>query len=514
MRSSFIKSLSIFALLLLTKIAYATPNDGLCPGNQKFTTQNQITTYFKTYPNCTIISGDVVITTDEITDLSPFKRIKTILGTLRVWKNNTITSFEGFDNLQQAEALDISATAIKNFVGFNQLQRLVGKSKTINFSYNSSLTTINGFNNLQSAADILFENNNDLTSISGFDKLTSVDCVIDIDDNNKLQSIAGFTSLKNINNQCVYDSDYPIPRWFKGVYILANPELSNISGFDSLQTTSGLTFDSSDKLASISATSFLQVQQVNGNFEMTHNAIFNNLDNFSNIKKVTGDFYVSYAPNITSFSSFKNLQEIDGALKLYGMSAIKDFSGLSNLSVLGAIDVQYLNSLTNVTGLENIKQIPKGFELSHNDNLADISALKGLSAIGGSINITADPLLNSLSSFDNLTTQLPYELPDRSKVLTLQISDNKALTSITALSHFNAKFDALKIDNNFSLPSLKGIEKIQLSSSSTTSSSSVTQNYNLSDCSALCSVMSNGGQVDISNFSGNCQSNDSLQCSK
>lgn len=57
--------------------------------------------------------------------------------------------------------------------------------------------------------------------------------------------------------------------------------------------------------------------------------------------------------------------------------------GLSSLSSVRGIFIQYNPSLTNLDGLSSLTSLEDSLQIGNNSSLADLNGLSGLSAVGG-----------------------------------------------------------------------------------------------------------------------------------
>ncbi len=100
--------------------------------------------------------------------------------------------------------------------------------------------------------------------------------------------------------------------------------------------------------------------------------------------------------------------------------------------------------------MEGLTQVQDATWIVYNDSLADISALQGLTIIEGSLDISGNPLLTSLSGLDNVT-EVRHGL---------SVVGNDGLVDITALSALTVVDDDLVIEDNDALTTLAGLENL------------------------------------------------------
>jgi len=145
----------LFVLFLCnSSIAQDCPQGGI--GGISISSQAEMDDFLITYPNCTVIAGDVNIRdtltfNSDISNLSGLQNITTIDGSLSISFNPNLSNFNGLENL----------TSIGNF---------------FRISENDNLINLTGLENLNSIGHFfLITKNSSLTSLSGLDNLITID---------------------------------------------------------------------------------------------------------------------------------------------------------------------------------------------------------------------------------------------------------------------------------------------------------------------------------------------------
>jgi len=196
-------------------------------------------------------------------------------------------------------------------------------------------------------------------------------------------------------------------------------------------------------------------------------------------------------------------------------SSIKNLDGFSQITRIGdVLKIEEMDSLTNLSGLENLT-FARSISINDNEILSDISALNSLDSVEH-LWIRNNPLVADLSHFatikkikhslsiyelDSITTLHGFENVET--IGNIAISNNEALTDITALSNLTKSSRLIVFDND-ALLSLEGLQNIDTVSGSVLISS----NDNLIDLNQLSSLSFVGEHFSISwnlsleNFSG------------
>jgi hypothetical protein len=162
-------------------------------GNYYFHCQADIDEFPGVYPDCNILSGDIIISGDDISDLDGLGHVTTINGNLIILNNDKLGSLAGLRNLQ--------CISQGLFIGDNDL-----------------LTDLTGLNHLGYIGELLeVDFNGELQSLDGLEALTHVGKIIHVEGNGSLVSLAG---LENVdasqlemfiiaNNFSLADCDLP-----------------------------------------------------------------------------------------------------------------------------------------------------------------------------------------------------------------------------------------------------------------------------------------------------------------
>ncbi|MEZ4801783.1 MAG: T9SS type A sorting domain-containing protein [Gelidibacter sp.] len=110
------------------------------------------------------------------------------------------------------------------------------------------------------------------------------------------------------------------------------------------------------------------------------------------------------------------------------------------------------------TNYPNCTEILNGLQISGED-IDDLTPLSNIAAVGYQINVSNNPLLESLNGLNGITTFHPSNLG----VIDIQIDNNTILTDISALGNLvpSQSIESLFVRNNPMLLSLDGLQGIQ-----------------------------------------------------
>ena len=395
------KNITLLTLLLAFPILIW----GQCPTTPiTLSSQAEIDSFITDYPGCTQLAVNLTLDGADITPLS------------------TITEIEG--------------------------------SLLIN---NTSLNSLNGFENLISIGELSIVNNSLLSSLSGLDNLIEIcldpyETAISISNNPQLVSIDVFSS---VTNGCV---DY--------IYIQNN---------ESLQSLDGLT-----------------------NFQPTENVSITNNNSIVNLEGLSGLGFTRYL-TIKDNSSLTSISGLGISLHVSFDFIIENNVSLVTIDIANPIGISFLiiNDNTNLEYINGASFVP------YNDPMVVISNNPQLEVIApfGNTNGLYRYEIHNNDSLPNLGF-----LEGHTQLEGLKITDNDALTSFEGfnIETILVAFDLIIEDNDV----LNNIIDMQIVDLSPLNELRIKNNPNLSICDApsICNYLEQGGSSIIENNAVGCNS--------
>lgn len=279
----------------------------------------------------TMVTGDVFIEGQDVSDLSGL---------------SSVISIGGF----YCFGLNVTNTSIKDFSGLNQLIYIGGPMV---IQGNQNLNSLHGLNRLKVSRTGMIIGGNNLNSFEGLDSLEEIGTALYVDECS-LFSISedGVRNFQGMNNLTTI-----------GVPIYIN-------GSESLIDFSGL-------------------ENVVGFTERIRVGFNNSLINFNGLSGLTTceELWIEGNTALENFEGLSNLTTIDGVALISNNSSLQNLNGLGSLITVR--DSFYLtdnNSLTSLSGLENLNSVgvyqpyPPLSDFNIQDNLAliDFCSLRGL----------------------------------------------------------------------------------------------------------------------------------------
>ncbi|ARA94136.1 hypothetical protein AWN76_013885 [Rhodothermaceae bacterium RA] len=206
-----------------------------------------------------------------------------------------------------------------------------------------------------------------------------------------------------------------------------------------------------------------------GGLIITGNDALQNLDGLGSLATVDGSLSISENESLTSLDGLERLNIVRGNLMLYANTALTSLEGLASLFVVdGFFDILLNPRLESLEGLESLISIGQSLRVSTNDRLTSLSGLEGLAYVGGDVVINDNGGLSGVGKRSGGALQASgprgAEVVAAGSLLSVAghilVSDNRGLTSLSALSGLAAVGGNVTIRLNEDLVSLTGLASL------------------------------------------------------
>ncbi|TYA84311.1 T9SS type B sorting domain-containing protein [Seonamhaeicola marinus] len=374
-------------------------------------------------------SGDVYLNSQSDVEnfIANYGTCEVINGTVYV---GDATDISGITALKRIEgSLIINYSEITSVANFSNLE-FIGGDFEIDQSH--LIETVEGMNKLQRVVGdfTISSNNGGLKTIQGFNLLEIVEGKFQISGNNLLETISGFAELSRVG------------AWFM---INDNNSLINLSKFISLKevgldtvTEGNFVIESNDSLLTIDG--FDALETIGWDLSIGSNSLIS-IKGFLNLKKVTRFFNIStyndsYSPNLNMIPLFNSLEIIGAGFKI-SKTALTELSGFSKLTSIGSLNtvsgwfiLSDNDELITINGFNNLNHIHGVVQIYINDSLENILGFNRLSIVGGLFSLSGNPSLTTLTGLEALTKVAG---PGYENDYALIIDGNTSLTDCSAI---------------------------------------------------------------------------------
>lgn len=338
--------------------------------------------------------------------------------------------------------------------------------------------------------------------------------------NGEAISLSKLTSIKRIEGNLTIEnsrisnfSNFFNLEFIGGDLKIRNSAISNLIGFNKLTTINGslLIYENYD-IGFETINGFENLEIIKGGLEITINSI-KSIIGFNKLTEVQKYFSISGNPLLTTLPNFESLKTLGNSLVIVDNKSLETIDSFDALETIGW-DLEISNSaLLSIQGFKNLKTITRFFNIpsfgESSPLLKSIPSFNNLETIGAGLNISGTGLTN-ISGFNNLKTIGEWFIMYENNELTTidgfnnlnhiyGVVDIKLNTKLQTIKGFNQLLSVgrLIIGGNPSLTSLNGLESLRIIdfSSSTDESLLISDNNSLTDCSAICNLLSSDGDL-------------------
>ena len=336
---------------------------------------------------------------DKIPDFEGLTSVENIL----IWG---LKEIDGFPSLNNIKKLQIESNTIEKVHGFELLKSV---SEVLKIEENPVLTSILGFESLDTAGEIDIAHNNILDEIPPFNQLTQVGGELSIFSNPKLIQAVGFNLLERVPIiKFILNDNLELLQGFNVLTSCLNLILEGetIEGFNQLSNLTGnLTFNAKT-IKTISG--FEKLEEVGGVFTLAA-ANVEVIPNFSALTTIGGTLLVANTNIIESLGAFENLEEAENihfgnnlflkklppfsflrtlsSFAIYNNSSLVDVNGFNGIESINSIRVAGEKSLISIDGFQSLKEVTGDFNFNENTELISLAGLFNIETLVGFLNL-------------------------------------------------------------------------------------------------------------------------------
>ena len=395
-----------------------------CPsGDVTFTTQQEVDDFAVNYPNCTEITGNVIIDSSvanpinnlnglsnilsvsanlwlldlpslsglenlnnvgdsliinrsSLTTLATLESLSSVGGMFSMKDNEALTSLAGLENLVSigGDFHIADNDALVSLAGVGNLNTIGGNLRILFSHALNDLTGLENINTIGGSLQIL--SNNGLIDLNGLENISSIDGNVDIRFNDALSSLSSLTNLNSAVDSL----------WIRG-----NDVLITLEGLENINIENYLWIQGNSNLNVCGVQSICTYIENGGTTDINTNAV--NCNTQAEVEATCPTVVICPQGNVTlrtqqevdDFSStYPGCTELPANLHISGYNSTGDINNLHGLSdivhVAGYLGISYNDSLTSLVGLENLGTVGS-LGINHNDNLSSLEGLNNLTTI-------------------------------------------------------------------------------------------------------------------------------------
>ena len=165
-----------------------------------FSSQKSIDDFIISYPQCTIIEGDIKIgatmKTESIKDLSPFRNIRKVKGNLLIRNNTALTHLDGFESIDTIfGAFELAGN--NNLISLKGLKNLKYVRDVFSLGSGTNFKDLIELENLEHVGKLRITGTK-LRSLTGLESLKSITSGIVCHQNFNLESIDALRNVQKV----------------------------------------------------------------------------------------------------------------------------------------------------------------------------------------------------------------------------------------------------------------------------------------------------------------------------
>jgi hypothetical protein len=214
-----------------------------------------------------------------------------------------------------------------------------------------------------------------------------------------------FTTQQQIDN---FPKNYPGCKSIGGRLTISGSDITNLSGLSQLTSLGGVYIYKNNSLTSLYG--------------------LNNVTSVYSLHIGTIELNQGGNPLLTSLNGLNALTNISNELEIYDNNVLTSLTGLEKLTYIGGgLKIANNEMLSNIASLKKLTKIgyDGGFFYAdgisiHNTALTSLEGLDNVTAMRGGINISQNPVLTSITGFENILID---------SITDLRISDNPYLVT-------------------------------------------------------------------------------------
>ena len=364
--------------------------------------QSQIDDFKKNYPGCREIDGWLTITGKDIINLDsldeieifnggislnntslnnlfPVNNVDSVTGLFSIINNEVLEYLHGFDNV--ISLTNISIRSNSKLKEINAFQNLTNVTNDVIITDNPELETIQTCDNLRSCRSLRIEDNINLLTLTGFNLLESINGNLVLQRNTNLKqmeiagalkyikgqiwlrsnlsldTLTGFNQLESCEHLSVSGNGFKYLSNFNSlregeVYVLSNPNLIHVGGFDSLNRSLFLGFSHNNRLKSIIGFNNLEiVDSIRIASHWDSLEIINGFSNLKEIRRIT----IHGARGLKELNAFNNLEKVLSLNLREAFAGTQDFASFSKLKEVEELILYLFHcDFADLTGFQNI----------------------------------------------------------------------------------------------------------------------------------------------------------------
>ncbi|WP_282179859.1 hypothetical protein [Maribacter stanieri] len=304
----------------------------------------------------------------KISDLSSLANLQEVSGFLRIVANDDLKNLNGLEGLKKVGHLNLEENEqLESIEALSGLEVIYGEitNYTVHdfeglfISYCPSLTTLEGLQNISSVVKITIRLNDALVDLNGLRGLISVSDNLELLRNDGLTTLYGFNQLESVGNR------FTIRQLNSLISLEGLEKLERVEKLDIILNQSLKSLTAISNINSVDEFNCLQnnLENLNGiNLDVINTSfnlksqILNDLTGISGTS-TNARLEIRNSINLQSLSGLESLVSA-GNIKLSGNPELTELLGLEGLRAIEeSLDIKYNNKLNNFCALDGLVNV-------------------------------------------------------------------------------------------------------------------------------------------------------------
>ena len=367
----------------------------------------------------------------------------------------------------------------------------------------STQSQVNAFTCTSFNGTLIIEDNND-----GVDNIVDLNPIYDNGMKAVTSIVTGDLIIRNCNSLSNLQGIDGIQE-IQGSYIVENnPSIINM-GFTASTTSITGSVKVLNNNMLVTLTIFSALESIGGALEIKDNPQLVQINLFNSLESVGGIMEISNNNSLVFLIDFESLNSA-GQIIIENNASLASFGDFASLTTSGNIIIRDNESLVTHGAFNNLTNVTNGILwFINNESLSIIGGFSNLTSIGGSLFISQNPALTSITSFEQLGTAGVIDIRDNSALIEVptfnavtSLSTNLLMYNNISLVNFPTFNSLTNIGNRLDIRNSASTSLSGFSSLSTVGENLIINNFSsLTEVTAFSNLNSVGSLFELANNS-------------
>lgn len=430
------RTLFVTCLILVSFLGY-----GQCPVTQIIlTSQADIDNFSTTYPGCTSPGNGILISGNDISDLSGLSNLSYVGGGFSIINNPLLASLDGLEGLNGMADFELMDNILLSDISALENSEIYEFSDILTISGNTMLSdcSITGIcDRIRTNIGVItIENNN--SNCNNYTEVFS-NCVI---------CPLTYLTLSTQAEVDAFATNYPNCTNMITSLDIDGDDITDLSGLSQIEAFDygSIRIQHNPVLESLDGLGPLTLTGVTAQITITGNPLLSSISSLEGSTIFEGYLRLTNNPMITSLEAFSSQTGFLN-IRIDGCDGITDLSGLEGVTSINTLELRENANLQNILALSNVSGRMTEIDIDFNASLSSLSGLEGIHSVFESIHVGRNSSLENLNGLSGLTNEISPQ-----NAVSLVINGHALLNDISGLTNLDyTTLSVVGIFNNSAL---------------------------------------------------------------